>query len=234
MEYKTYGALKAEVQAETDTEAEDFVVETEIMSYFQEAVDVCAAHIYKIWPVACNYFEKLAKLDLAIDQQLLALPADIYARSILRLVFNGNGKVFPITRFKNSKRFEQIAEISQFDSTSDYYKYMFVNDAPDEDTQIQIWPASKDAGTEIVWLWYVRQPIQIVDDDSFIDIPEFYYFIKAYVKWKIYDKEGSPLLADAKEDRDAKKQLMLDTLAEMTPDEDNLVEGDYSHYDEMS
>lgn len=233
MQYKTYGALKAEVQAETDTEAEDFVVEDEIMSYFQEAVDECAAHIYKVWPVACNYFEKLVKMDIAAAQQLLALPDDIYARAILRLVFNGNGKVFPITRMKNTGRFEAIAEMSQ-NSTSDYYRYLFVNDAPDEETQIQIWPPSIDAGVNFIWLWYVRQPIQIVDDDSLIDIPEFYYYIKAYVKWKIYGKEGSPLLAEAKEERNEKRQLMLDTLAEMTPDEDNLIEGDYSAYEEAT
>lgn len=234
MVYKTFGALKLEVQSETDTEAEDFVTTTEIMSYFQEAVDECAAHIYKIWPLATQYFEKQTTLDLSVGQQLLTLPADMYARAIIRMVFNGNGKVFPITRFNKSKRFEEIAEISQFDATSDYYKYIFVDDGSTNTHQVKLWPASKDAGTGIIWLWYVRQPIQITTDASLIDIPEFYYYIKSYVKWKIYSKEGSPLLGEALADRDEKRKLMLETLAEMTPDEDNLVEGDYSFYDEMS
>jgi hypothetical protein len=109
-----------------------------------------------------------------------------------------------------------------------------LNAAGDDDAQIQLWPPSIDVGTNILWIWYVRQPVQIESDDDFVDIPEFYYYIKSYVKWKIYDKEGSPLVVEAKADRDEKRQLMLDTLAEMTPDEDNLIEGDYSAYEEMS
>jgi hypothetical protein len=234
VQYKTFAALKLEVQSETDTEAEDFVTATEIMAYFQEAVDECAAHIYKVWPLATNYFEKLTQFDLTVGQQLLTLPTDMYARSILRMVFNGNGKVFPIHRFNKSKRFEEIAEISQFNSTSDYYKYTFIDDGSLNTHQAKLWPASKDEGTGIIWLWYVREPIQIVDDTSLIDIPEFYYYIKSYVKWKIYGKEGSPLLEEALADRNEKRALMLETLAEMTPDDDNLLEGDYSHYEEMS
>jgi hypothetical protein len=234
MQFKTFGTLKSKVQSETDTSAEDFVTETEIMEYFQEAVDECAAHMYKIWPLATQYFETLSKEDLAVDQQLVTLPTNIYARAITRIQLVNNSRVLEITRFKNSKRYDDVAQLSTHGNQGDPEKYLFINDSVSNTHQIQLWPSSKEAGTDILWIWYVREPIQIEDDDSLVDIPEFYYYITSYVKWKIYDKEGSPQAAEAKADRDEKRALMLETLAEMTPDEDNKLEGDYSTYEEMS
>lgn len=234
MQFKTFGTLKEKVQSETDTEAEDFVIGDEILAYFQEAVDECAAHIYKVWPLATQYFETLVKKDLAVNQQLVTLPTNIYARAITRMHLVNNGRVRGITRFKNRERYEDVALLSIDGNQGDPAKYLFVNASPSNTHQIELWPSSKEAGTGILWIWYVREPIQIVDDDSLVDIPEFYYYITSYVKWKIYDKEGSPQAVDAKADRDEKRALMLETLAEMTPDEDNKIEGDYSTYDEMS
>lgn len=234
MQFKTYGELKTKVQSETDTEAEDFVTESEIMSYFQEAVDECAAHMYKIWPLATQYFETLTKEDLTVGQQAVTLPTNIYARSITRMHIVNAGRVLQISRFRKSNRYDEVSQITSGNDQGDPRNYLFLNSTPSNTHQIQLWPSSKEAGTEILWIWYVREPIQIVDDDSLVDIPEFYYYITSYVKWKIYDKEGSPLAAEAKADRDEKRALMLETLAEMTPDEDNLLEGDYSTYEEMS
>lgn len=231
MTYKTFGTLKTKIQRETDTEDEEFVTADEIKDYFQEAVDECAAQIYKIWPLACQYFEKLEKYDLTVGQQDVTLPTDIYARAITRLVLNGNGKVFTVRRMKRSDRYESMAQINQDGDQGDYYAYYFDNASGATQT-LQLWPTSKDAGTDILWMWYVRQPIQIVDDDSQIDVPEFYYYITAYVKWKIYDKEGSVKAADAFAELEKKKALMLETLAEMTPDEDNTIESDVSAYEE--
>jgi hypothetical protein len=111
MVFKTFGALKAEVQAETDTEAEEFVVESEIMAYFQEAVDECAAHIYKCWPVACHYFETLVKSNLTLGQQAVTLPEDLYARAILRVILNGNGKVLTIpgSKIRSALKISQVS-----------------------------------------------------------------------------------------------------------------------------
>jgi hypothetical protein len=231
MTYKTFGTLKTKIQRETDTEDEEFVTADEIKDYFQEAVDECAAQIYKIWPLACQYFEKLTKYDLEVGQQNVTLPSDMYARAITRLVFKGNGKVFTVRRMKQNRRYELMAQIDQDGDQGDYYMYYFDN-ASSAVQQLQLWPTSKDEGEDILWMWYVRQPIQIVDDDSKIDVPEFYYYITSYVKWKIYDKEGSVKAVDAKVELEKNKALMLSTLDEMTPDEDNLIESDTSAYEE--
>lgn len=231
MQYKTFGELKLKVQRETDTEAEEFVTSAEIQSYFQDAVNECAAHIHKLG-LEDIYFQSRKKYDIVIGQQEFELPPDIYAMKISALTFSGNGKVFPIHRMKGPKRFAIMAEMEQFNENGDWYEYQILNTSPDEMPVIEIWPPSKDQGQNFVVMYYIRQPIQIVDDNSKVDIPEFYSFVVSYVKWKIYQKEGSVLISEAKEELDRNRELMLATLAEMTPDYDSHIEGDRTAYQE--
>lgn len=231
MQYKTFGELKLKVQRETDTEAEEFVTSEEIKSYFQDAVNECAAHIHKLG-LEDTYFQSRKKYDIVIGQQELELPPDIYAMKISALTFSGNGKVFPIKRMKGPKRFSIIAEMEQFQENGDWYEYHILNTSPDTPPVIELWPPSKDQGANFITMYYIRQAIQIVDDSSKVDIPEFYSFIISFVKWKIYSKEGSALTSDAKAELDEKRDLMLATLAEITPDYDSNIEGDRSAYEE--
>jgi hypothetical protein len=233
MIYKTYAELKLKVQRETDTQAEDFVTDEELMSYFQDAVNECEAHIHKMG-LDNQYFLSRASADLAIGQQSVDLPDDIYATKILRLILAGNGKVYTIRRMKSENFYERMENINIFNESSDAYEYIILNSDGATLPVIEIWPPSKDAGTNILKIYYIRSAVEIDGDDSVIDIPEFYSFICGFVKYKIYDKEGSVMAADAKIEMERQRQLMLDTLAEQTPDSDNLIEPDLSSYEEMS
>ena len=72
-------------------------------------------------------------------------------------------------------------------------------------------------------------------DATIIDIPEFAAFLQQYVKVQILDKDvGDPRLAKAAAQLKQQREQMIDTLTNMEPDNDDEVEPDLSHYDEMS
>lgn len=233
MIYKTYAELKLKVQRETDTEAEDFIADAEFMSYFQDAVNEAAANIHKMG-LDNLYFLSRSSANLTVGLQEISMPADIYATKILRMMVVGNGKVFTVRRMKQERFYERIGNIQVFNESSDLYEYIILNIDGTVSPKIEIWPPSKEAGTGILKIYYIREAVQITGDASIIDIPEFYSFICAFVKYKVYDKEGSIQAADAKIEMERQRALMLDTLAEQTPDSDNMIEPDLTSYEEMS
>ena len=48
MQYRTYEDLRNEVLVEMDMELEDFIQESEVMGYFNDAVREAASHIHKL------------------------------------------------------------------------------------------------------------------------------------------------------------------------------------------
>lgn len=72
-------------------------------------------------------------------------------------------------------------------------------------------------------------------DATIIDIPEFAAFLQCHVKVQILDKDvGDPRLAKAAAQLKQQREQMIDTLTNMEPDNDDEVEPDLSHYEEMS
>ncbi len=84
-------------------------------------------------------------------------------------------------------------------------------------------------------LWFIRQANRMFVDADLCDIPQFANFITQFMKKRCYEKEaGHPNYAQAITDLEKQRQMMVDTLTEMAPDDDTRVEGDYSHYSEHS
>ena len=82
--------------------------------------------------------------------------------------------------------------------------------------------------------WYIRNANRFVDDSSLCDIPEFSEFIVAYVSYWAALKENHPATSVYKQELEQQRQLMLGTLSEMVPDDNDEVLGDYSFYEEHS
>lgn len=230
MNYKTYGELKLKVQRETDTEAEDFVQDAELMSYFQDAVNEAEAHIHKLG-LEDDYFLKRTTFDLTLGQEYLTMPADIYANKIRSLVFKWNDAIYPVKRLKGRRRFLLAENMLLEDNASEYYGYIILNNDPTTNPVLQLYPTGKHTGSDLFIMHYIRNAVEITDDDSIVDIPEFYSFITAFVKWKIFSKEGSALRDSYKADLDEQKALMIQTLEQMVPDDDNIIEAETDHYE---
>lgn len=233
MNYRTYGDLRAEVLMETDTEAEDFLQANEVKSYFQDAVNECQAHIHKLG-LEDDYFIKRQRYSLTNGQQTLDMPADIYAAKIRGFVYSYGGRTYPIKRIKGARRFEMIADIIQNPGQNMPYQYQIVNTSAAAGLDIEIYPYAYETSTNCITMHYIREAVTIVDDSSVVDIPQFYSFIKAFVKYKILNKAGEPGAAEAKEDLQKERDLMMETLREMTPDYDDTIPPDISIYGEMS
>jgi hypothetical protein len=229
MFYKDYLTLKNEVLRETDTEGEEFVQPQEILDYFNDAIREALAHIQKLG-LEDDYFQKSVKLDLTVGLTELDLPADIYAAKIRGLIYATPSLVYPIHRIKGKDKFEQIQNLLQTPGTNAYYQYDLENASPTTGFKIKLYPISYEAIPQAITLNYVRTVVPIVLDTDLVDIPEFYSFIKAFVMMKIFSKENSDKAVETKQLYEKEKQLMMETLAEMTPDYDNKIIGDYSIY----
>lgn len=233
MLYRTYSDLKNEVLRETDTEAEDFLQAEEIMDYFNDAVREGLSHIQKLG-LEDDYFQKSVSYSLTLGQTELDLPTDIYAAKIRALIYSTPSKIYPIKRLKGKNKFLAIQELLQPASNNTYYSYDLENPSPTSGFKIKLYPVSYETTTNCIILNYVRTVERITGDSSLVDIPEFYSFIKAFVKMKIFDKENSDRTVKANADYEKEKLLMMETLGEMTPDYDNLIEGDTTIYEEHS
>lgn len=231
MIYKTYLELKNEVLQETDTEAEEFIQVSEVLTYFNDAVREALAHIQKLG-LEDDYFQKSVPYDLTIGLQELILPVDIYAAKIRGLIYATPASVYPITRIKGPNKFTVIQQLLQNPAPNAFYQYDLENPSPTTGFKIKLYPFSYENLVGCITLNYVRTVTVIVLDTDLVDIPEFYSFIKAYVKYKIFNKEFGPKSDDAKAEYEKEKQLMMETLSEMTPDYDNKIIGDYSTYEE--
>jgi hypothetical protein len=233
MVYKTYQTLRDEVLRETDTEAEDFVQISEVLQYFNDAVREALAHIQKLG-LEDDYFQKSVAYNLTAGLTELDLPADIYAAKIRALTYATPSLVYPIKRIKGKDKFEFIQQMLQFPSQNSYYMYDIENSSPTTGFKIKLYPVSYETIPNAIILSYVRTVTTLAADTDLVDIPEFYSFIKSFVKYKILSKENGPQAVEAKAEYEKETKLMLDTLTEMTPDYDNKVQGDYSTYQEHS
>ncbi len=93
------------------------------------------------------------------------------------------------------------------------------------------YPTPNETNSDRVTMWYIRNANRLTGDDSVIDVPEFIHFILQFVKVKCLKKEGI-LTEDDKNDLRTQRKLMIDTLTEMVPDEDDTVPEDFTHYAE--
>jgi hypothetical protein len=75
---------------------------------------------------------------------------------------------------------------------------------------------------------------QSILNQMLVDIPLAATFVMQWVKCRCLSKEHSPLFAAEAETLEEQRKMMVDTLAEMTPDMDTEIEPDFSHYQEMS
>lgn len=78
------------------------------------------------------------------------------------------------------------------------------------------------------------QATMLIINQLLIDIPEFATFIMQWVKCRCMEKEGDPRLSGATATLEQQRMQMVGTLTEMVVDLDTTLQGDFTHYQEMS
>lgn len=227
----TYTELKNKVVNDLDLANETEISAQEWLDYFNEAIDEAEAEIHNAG-VEAEYFLDSATISLVSGTSSYALPSTIYATKIKEMVYNNGTDIFTIHRVRGQNRFTQLAEIDTFESGgSPFYQYILTN-ASGVGPRIRLTPAVQETAANVITLWFIRNAKQLTTGSDVLDIPEFANFIISYVKCRILQKDGDARIEVEAAALSQQRTLMVDTLAEMVPDEDNTIPPDLSHYEE--
>lgn len=231
----TFGTLKGQIQRELDLESEDFIDSTEMIDTFNEAVRECESHIHTLG-LESVYFKRRAFLTLTNASNLVDLPSDIYDYKILRIVWAESGKLYTVKRQRLDISYEDMEnERVMGSSSNDFYTYDVHYSTIASGPQLYLTPAARETTSTKAVIYYIRQANQMSADATLFDLPtSSINYVKKYVKYRAYYKEGHPNTNEAKLDLDEARKQMIETLATMVPDGDSTLEKDMSHYEEMS
>lgn len=230
---ETYANMKLKVQRDVDIEEEEFIQPLELLSYFNDAQRECEAHIHKLG-LEDQYFKTSDTPSLVTGTSSYAMPTDIYLNKLIECVYNDSSRVFEVMRLKGSNKYVNKALILNDSVSQPIYKYDITNASAAAGTKWVLIPASQETSTNIT-RFYIRKVAALTGDASVCDVPDVCLnFIYAYVIWRVWSKEGDGRAEPAKMVLNEQRDLMLETLSEMTPDDNNYVEMDMTSYDEMS
>jgi len=223
MTYFTYSQIKEKLENDTDLIDEDFISETELLGYMNEAIDDAEAVIHTLG-LESSYFLKNAAITLANGTSDYDYPSDIYAMKIRKIFYvNGNNKYLV-------QRVRDLNTIQDF-LTGDNYQYLPVNVTAGP--KLRFFPTPAESGAYID-AWYIRNVRKLTTstaDSNTCEIPECINFLFAHCKSRIYEKEGNPNLIKAVDDVKKQHDLMVQILQEMVPDEDNEIIPNLSFYE---
>lgn len=227
----TYLEARTKVEQDLDLEEENFIQDTEMLGYFNEAIRECEAEILTIYE---DYFLTRANLALVNGTSLYSLPTGIYASKIRGIIYNNQTIIYEIKRIRTAKRFLERSLIIYQDPT-DEYRYILLNSSVTAGVQIELSPPSKETSASNVIVWFIRKVVEVALDSDVIDIPEFINFIYAFVKAKCKQKENAGTMPpDAAAEVEQQRQMMVSTLSYRVPDDDTEITKDVSFYQESS
>lgn len=234
MANKTFGQLKAEVQLETDTEAEDFVQATELKNYFDSGIRIVEAELIKAG-VRDKYLQKEATISIVSGTAAYDLPADIIDTKIRKIIYrNGIADIYELTpATREDSYLEQ--DVNRIQNTNVLMQYMVYKTT--NKYQIQLTPIPSVSVANALRIIYWADLNRYSTDAIECDIPEICYeFLMAHVRYRISKKErhGQMMAAEASE-RELALNLMRETLAGQLADpKGDEIEMDFSIYEDMN
>jgi hypothetical protein len=228
MSFKTFSQIKEQVQNELDLQDETQISASEFLDFCNEAIEEAESEINKLCE---DYFKDSVTLSVTSGTASYSLPSDIYADKIRKIIYWDGSKLYEVKKLKSEHFGTQIPLLDL--ATTDCLYYDITNDAT-AGRKIVFHPAPDFTNSTYITIWYIRNALQVVDDDDIIDIPEFSRFIKQYMKQLCCEREGHPLLDYHTQKAERLRQKMIESLSDRTPDGDNKIEQDLSIYGEHS
>lgn len=228
-----YSDAKAKVEKDLDLESEDIITDEEMLGYFNDAIREAEA---EVMGANRDYFLDKAYLALVNGTSLYSLPTGIYANKIRGIIYANGTLIYEIKKIRGMQQFLERAEILSANPT-DQYQYMIINNSS-TGRQIELSPAAKETSSQNVIIWFVRKVAELTGattDYIDKDIPESTNFIYSYVKGKCIQKENAGIMPpEAQAEIDKQRMLLVETLGDMIPDDDNEAIKDMSFYMESS
>lgn len=231
----TFGTLVSEIERELDLEDEDFIGSQEMIDAFNEGVREVEAHIHKLG-LEDIYFKTRGLLSLTNGSNEVQLPSNIHDYKIIRIVWAETARVYEIARLrKNDHYLKMEDERLNGSNSSDYYRYEILYNTANSGPMIYLVPAARETTATKAVIYYIRQAQRMASTATLVDLPtSAVNYLKKYVQWKAYFKEGHPSTAEAEKERDLARNLMIETLTNMVPDNDSVIEKDLTTYEEMN
>jgi hypothetical protein len=226
--YPTWTQMKAKLQLDLGIASEDFVTETEIMDYVNEAIEEAEGGVHTLYQ---DYFLKKQTVTLVNTTAEYTLADDIFGHNIRRVIYRNGSAAYVVKRVLDWQKFEEYAEGLIATGSGDY-RYFIINETAGS-PKLLLTPASYEAGAYVT-VWYLRRATRMSTGASIMDIPEAANFVLQYAKVRVYEKEGNPRIVKAIEDLAREREFLNAKLATMIPDADNEIEMDTSIYEEMN
>lgn len=247
-QYWTAQQIIERVKDELDLQEETFIDDVEMVRYCNAAIDRAEQSVIGIHK---DYFLTSATLSLVSGTREYELPVDIYGHKIRRIIYENGSQVYKVTRIQDWKKFERKA-IEDVNNSATLLEYFLVNRQPGE-PRIQFVPIPAETG-DFVTVWYCRQanrfddthtgsiPNRVLttpldDPTNILDVPEAFNYIVEFVKMKCDIKEkrnmGQIQTGDYPEVQMEYREMM-GAIQEIVPDAENLIEPDFSSYEEHS
>lgn len=235
MTYKTLLQIRTKINQDLDLEAETFLSTTagtrEIDGYINAGIDEAEAVIHTIYE---DYFLTSYALPFVEGTSTYSLPTDIYANKIRAITYDDGTRAYRIPRIKSWLKFEKFLLLSRQENTSADYQFLIKNVSAILGVQLVLVPTSRVTSNNVATLWYLRNANRLVEETDLCDIPEFTEFVIQFAKVMISKKELNPTLDFEMAALEHQRKLMVDTLTQMVPDDDNTIELDTSIYEEMN
>lgn len=242
MKVWTFGDLLTKALQETDTSNESFATPDELVGYYNDAVHEAESEILTIYE---DYFLTSLPVTLTASVQKINLPSTIYATKIRSLIYISGNVIYTVKKFKGDKRFLDMA-ITQAMATNDLYRYIVTNDSETSGLQLCLFPTPYESGP-LLTLWFIRNAKKVPTASELsrqitdaltsgqlstpVDIPEFYTFLCEVVKGKIRAKENQGIMPQSNIAAiEQQRKMMVDSLTQKIPDDDDTVPADFSHY----
>ena len=227
---KTLKQIRDQVISDLDLQEEEWISESELNVWINEGIKNAEAQVHTLYE---DYFlTESDPIAISLGQKVVDYPSDIYANKVRKIIFtDGTGTH---TASHEVKRVSNLlegktADLYSSDTTLPILRWSPINQAG-VGRKIRLFPETGRSG--FLYIWYIREVSQLVNDSDVCEIDEFSHYIVQYAKTKAYLKDGDPRADDSKVLEEQYKQDMIETLSDMVPDKNNELVMDLDHYDD--
>lgn len=234
MTYRTFGDLKSQLEAEMDTADETFYSATELQNYFSSGVTLCEAEIIKLG-LREKYLQNEAFISAVSGTADYALPSDLAINKLRKIIYRNGTLIYTVNPLRTEGAYETEDVFATYPS-NEYYHYSLYKNGTSSAYQLRLTPKASVSVTNALRVIYWKTLNRYTADAVLCDVPDICYeYILAYVRYRVYAKEGHEMTTDEKQNVSVLKQLMNETLQNQVADPDmDLMESDRSHYEEMA
>ena len=228
---RTLLEIRTQIKDDLDLNEETFVDDSDLDRWINDAIEMAEAEIHSLYE---DYFLDSVTVPIARNDNTVDYPSNIYGNKIRKIIYREsltdfNSVSHEVMREKDIIRAEAL-DIYNTDTQNPILRWVPINSATTGRT-IRLYPKTSRDGFLVIY--YIRNANRLSLDTDVCDIDEYSRYIIQAVKTQVFLKDGDPRTQESKVLEDQLKGEMIESLSNMTPDNNDEIELDMSHYDDM-